>query len=69
MNSINFTVTKKKFSLSLNYNGANSYLFANVTKIHKFKAKYPEIVASPLCLEKISKDWSTDNMKKAGLAG
>ena len=27
MYSINFTVTKKKFSLTLNYNGANSYLF------------------------------------------
>ena len=27
MYSINFTVTKKKFCLSLHYNGANSYLF------------------------------------------
>ena len=26
MYSINFTVTKKKFCLSLHYNGANSYL-------------------------------------------
>ena len=26
---INFTVTKKKFCLSLHYNGANSYLFLN----------------------------------------
>ena len=31
--SINFTVTKKKFCLSLHYNGANSYLFVNGTKI------------------------------------
>ena len=29
--SINFTVTKKKFFLSLHYNGANSYLFVNDT--------------------------------------
>ena len=29
INSINFTVTKKKFCLSFHYNGANSYLFAN----------------------------------------
>ena len=27
MYSINFTVTKNKFCLSLHYNGANSYLF------------------------------------------
>ena len=35
----------------------------------KFKAKDSEIVASPLCLGNISKDWSTDNMKKTGLNG
>ena len=64
MYSINFTVTKKKFSLSLHYNGANSYLFENGTEIYKFKVKGSEIVASPLCLGNISKDWSTDNMKK-----
>ena len=29
MYSINFTVTRKKFCLSLNYNGGNSYLFVN----------------------------------------
>ena len=64
MYSINFTVTKKKFCLSLHYNGANSYLFVNGTEIYKFKAKGSEIVASPLCLGNISKDWPTDNMKK-----
>ena len=31
--SINFTVTKKKFCLSLHYNGAKSYLFANGTEV------------------------------------
>ena len=67
MYSINFTVTKKKFCLSLHYNGANSYLFVNGTEIYKFKAKDSEIVASPLCLGNISKDWSVDNMKKTGL--
>ena len=69
MHAINFTVTKKKFSLSLHYNGANSYLFVNGTEIFKFKAKDSEIVASPLCLGNISKDWSTDNMKKTGFNG
>ena len=64
MYSINSTVTKKKFCLSLHCNGANSYLFVNGTEIYKFKAKDSEIVANPLCLGNISKDWSTDNMKK-----
>ena len=59
-------MTKKKFCLSLHYNGANSYLFVNGTKIYKFKAKDPETVATPLCLGNISKDWSVDNMKKTG---
>ena len=65
MCSINFTVTKNKFCLSLHYNRANSYLFVNDTEIYKFKAKDSEIVAS---LRDISKDWSIDNMKqKQGL--
>ena len=65
MCSINFTVTKNRFSLSLQYNRAKSYLFVNGTEIYKIKAKDSEIIASLLCLGKISKDWSTDNMKKA----
>ena len=67
--SINFTVTKKKFCLSLHYNGAISYLFVNGTGIYKFKAKDSEIVASPLCLGNISKDWSGDNIKNTGFNG
>ena len=69
MYSINFTVTKKKFCLSFHYNGGNSYLFVNGTEICKFKAKDSAIVASLLCLGNISKDWSTDNMKKTGFTG
>ena len=64
MYSINFTVTKKKFCLSLHYNRVNNYLFVNDTEIQKFKAKESEILAPPLCLGNISKDWSVDNMKK-----
>ena len=64
MNSINFTVNYKKFCLSLHYNGAKSYLFVNGTEIHKFKAKDSEIVATPLCLGNVSKDFSVDNTKK-----
>ena len=51
----------------MHHNGANSYLFVNGTEIHKFKAKDSEIVATPLCLGNISKDWSVDIMKKTGL--
>ena len=69
MYSINFTVKKKKFCLSLHYNGANNCLLVNGTEMHKFKAKYSEIVARPLCLENIWKDWSTDNMKRTGFNG
>ena len=69
MYSINFTVTKKKFCLSLHYNGANSYLFVNGTEIYKFKAKDSEIVPTPLYLRNISKDWSVDDMKKTALNG
>ena len=56
MYSINFTVTKKKFCLSLHYNGTNSYLLVNGTEISKFKAKDFKIVPAPLCLGNISKD-------------
>ena len=66
---INFTMTRKKFCLSFHYNGGNSYLFVNGTEIIKFKAKDFEIVATPLCLGNISKDWSVDNMKKTGFNG
>ena len=55
MYSVNFTDNKEKYCLRLHYNGANSYLFVNDTEIIKFKAKDSEIVATPLCLGKISK--------------
>ena len=55
--------------MSLHYNGANSYLFVNSIEIIKFKAKDSNIIATPLCLRNISKDWSVDNMKDTGLNG
>ena len=69
MYSINFTVTKRKFCLSLHYNGENSYLLVNGSKIIKFKAKDSETVATLLCLGNISKYWSVDNMKRNGFDG
>ena len=62
-------MTRKKFCLSLHYNGANSYLFVNGTKIIKFRAKDFEIAATPLCLGNISKDWSVDYMKRTEFNG
>ena len=69
MYPINFTENNKKLVLNLHYNGADSYLFVNGREIQKFTAKTSEITATPLCLGNISKDFSVDNMKKAGLNG
>ena len=69
MYSVNFTDHREKYCLSLHYNGANSYLFVNGTEIIKFKAKDSEIVATPLCLGNVSKDWSVDNRKDTWLNG
>ena len=67
--SINFTESRKKFCLSLRYNGVNSYLFICYlfVEIIKFKAKDFEINTIPSFLGNISKDFSVDNMKKTGL--
>ena len=51
----------------MHYNGASSYLFVNGSEIYKFKAKYSEIVATPLHLGNISKDWTVDNLKKTAV--
>ena len=69
MHSINVTVTKKKFCLSLHYNEANRNLFVNGNEIVKFEANDSAIVATLLCLGNVSKDWSVNNMKKTGLKG
>ena len=69
MHSINFTKTNTKFCSSLHYNGSSSYLFVNGTEIHKFKTKDSEIIATPICLGNISRDFSVGNIKKTGLNG
>ena len=51
----------------MHYDVANSHLFVKGVEIIKFKAKESDIVATPLCLGNISKDFSVDNMKKMGL--
>ena len=67
--SINFREHNKTFCLSLHYNGANSYIFANGFEIHKCKANDSEIKATPLCLRNILKDFSVNNMKNTGFHG
>ena len=67
--SINFSRSNRKFCLSLHYNGSNSFLFVDATKIYQFKVKNSEIKKHPLCLGNILGDFSAQNMKKTGLTG
>ena len=66
---INFIQPNKRLVLSLHCNGNNSFLFVNATKIYQFKAKHLEINDYALCLGNISKDFTINNIKKAGLGG
>ena len=50
----------------MHYNDADSYLFVNVSEIHKLIAKVSEVNAISSCLGKISKYLSVDNMKRTG---
>ena len=68
-NSINFTRIGIKVCLSLDYNGSNSFLFVNATKIFHFKVKDSEIKMYPFCLVNISSDFMANNKKKTGLNG
>ena len=69
MYSINITKVNTNFCLSLHYNGDNSYLFVNDTKIIKFKAKDSMIVPNSFCLGNVSKDFSTSNINKTRFNG
>ena len=66
---INFTQMRKKFVLSQHYNGSNSFLLVNATKIYQFKAKDSEINNYTLCLGSTLKDFTINNVKKTGLKG
>ena len=54
-------------SLSLHYNGTNSFLFVNATKIYQFKAKDSEIKDHVLRLGNISKNLTINMKTKTGL--
>ena len=64
---INFTQPRKRLVLSLHYNGSNSFLFVDATKIYQFKAKNSEIKDYALRFGNISKDFTINNMKTTGL--
>ena len=67
--SVNFSRSNRKFCLSMHYNGNNSFLYVNATKIYRFKVKDSEIKQYPLCLGNISGDSSANNMDRTGLNG
>ena len=65
----NFTVTDKKFCLSLHYDGDISRLFVNAKKQVAFTAKDSEITPYKMSLGNISTDFSATNSQKTGLHG
>ena len=50
---INYSRSNRKFGLSLHYNGSNSLLFVNSTKIYQFKAKDSEMKKLSLLFQEI----------------
>ena len=63
-NILDFTELRKRFVLSLHYNGSNSFLFVNATKKYQFNIKNSKIKDFALCIGNISKDFTINNMKK-----
>ena len=53
---------QERFVWSLNYNGSNTFLFVNATKIYRFKARISEIKNYVLCLGNTSKYFIINNM-------
>ena len=53
----------------MHYDGSNSFLFVNATKIYQFIAKDSVIKKHSLCLGNISRDFSANNTEKTGLNG
>ena len=60
----NFTELRKRFVLSLHYNGSLDFSFVNAVKMYQFKAKVSEIKPYPFCIGNISKIFTFNNMKK-----
>ena len=69
MYSPNFTVDNKIFCLSFHCNGDNSYLFVNGKEVTKFEDKNSELIKYPMCLGALSKGYTENSRKNAGLYG
>ena len=65
----NFTQARKKFVLSLHYNGDDSYLFVKGKQELKFKAKTSHLVKEKLCMGNLSDQWTASESEKTGLHG
>ena len=61
---IKVTQPRKRFVLSLHYNGSNSFLFVNTTKTYQFKTRDFEMKDCALYFGNISKDFTINDMKK-----
>ena len=66
---ISITQARKRFRLTLHYNGSNSFLFINAAKIYQFEVKDSEIKIYALRLGNISNNFATKKMEKTGLKG
>ena len=65
----NFTDPGHKFTLTLHYNGDNSYLLVNGREELKFKTKTNQIINTNLCLGNLSNDWTRNEYAKTSLYG
>ena len=66
-------LAKKKFCLSLHYNGSDSYLFFNGKVVTKCKAKHLNVFnvkyLRQMCLGNISSNFDQKDRKSAGIYG
>ena len=65
----NVTDPRKKFIISLHYNGDESYFFVNGRQELKFKAKTDQLVKEKLCIGNLSYQWTASESEKTGLYG
>ena len=64
-----FIDPRKKFIISLHYNGDESYFFVNGRQELKFKAKTDQLVKEKLCIGNLSDQWRASESEKTELYG
>ena len=60
---IKFAQSGKRFVLSLHYNGRNSFLFVNATKVYQLKGTKSEIEDYALFVSNVSKYFTINKME------